>query len=568
MQLAFDPVLRAAAPRFCDELTAAIVALEPRVSVAISAVPRPPGALAVLLEPPVLPICLAATEALCGPIHAPGRWPCADCLDHWLAMNLFDAAGGVEASDDLVPLVAKAIEMLSIEAAATEPAHVRHDAISLRVGTDRPGRHAVFPRLDCPRCGDAAPRPLPLRSHCSPWTGIVNRVELTAHPTAGAYRATAGWASPLPQPGARHLLKRQDSFGRGCTPADAEAGCIGEAIERYSLIYRGDEPLVRARIDDVDAMHPDRIQLFSAAQYHDREAWNAAADEEMHVPAPFDPAIAIDWLEAKALRGTRHRLVPAACCLMWYEGRPGEPEFARADTIGCAAGTTWDDAVTGALLEWIERDAMAIWWDNRLRRPGLRPESFGSPEIDEVVAGLAAIGRRLFLLDCTTDVGIPAYVSIAPRHDGSEPLISSAADLSPRRAAVRAATEVGQVWYEAQRSRSLAPVIHRWLTAATITTDPYLAPIELIDAPPEPAAGTTRAWIRIVEQLEAVGLEAYAVDHSRADVTLRTVRAVVPGLRHIWNRRAPGRLYDVPVAMGWLERPPAEIDLNPIRCWL
>ena len=202
---------------------------------------------------------------------------------------------------------------------------------------------------------------------------------------------------------------------------------------------------MRARIDDVDAIHPDSIQLFSAAQYHDREAWNAAADEEMHVPAPFDPAIAIDWLEAKALRGTRHRLVPAACCLMWYEGRPGEPEFARADTIGCAAGTTWDDAVTGALLEWIERDAMAIWWDNRLRRPGLRPESFGSPEIDEVVAGLAAIGRRLFLLDCTTDVGIPAYVSIAPRDDGSEPLISSAADLSPRRAAVRAATEVGQV---------------------------------------------------------------------------------------------------------------------------
>ena len=52
------------------------------------------------------------------------------------------------------------------------------------------------------------------------------------------------------------------------------------------------------------------------------------------------------------------------------------------------------------------------------------------------------------------------------------------------------------------------------------------------------------------------------------DVTLRTVRAVVPGLRHIWNRRAPGRLYDVPVAMGWLERPTAEGDLNPIRCWL
>ena len=567
MQLAFDSVLRAAAPQLCDALTASIAALGPAVSVAISAVPRPPGAVALLLEPPVLPICLAATEALCGPIHAPGGWPCPACLDHWLAMNLFDA-GEIEPSPDLVPLVASAIGMLATEAAAADAGRARHDAVSVRVGSDRLSRHAVFPRLDCPRCGDAAPRPLPLRSHCSPWTGIVNRVELTSHPTAGAYRATADWASPLPQPGARPFLKPQDSFGRGRTAADAEAGCIAEALERYSLIYRGDEPLVRARIDDVDAIHPDAIQLFSGAQYRDRDAWNAAAEEEMQVPAPFEPAIAVDWLEAKALRGTRHRLVPAACCLMWYEGRAGEPEFARADTIGCAAGATWDDALAGALLEWIERDAMAIWWDNRLRRPGLRPGSFDSPEIDDVVAGLATIGRRLLLLDCTTDVGIPAYVAIAPRHDGSEPLVSSAADFSPRRAAIRAATEVGQVWFEAQRSRSLAPVIHRWLTNATTTTEPYLAPIDLIDAQPEPAPAATPAWMRIVDRLGAVGLEAYAVDHSRADVTLRTVRAIVPGLRHIWNRRAPGRLYDVPVAMRWLDRPTAEADLNPIRCWL
>jgi ribosomal protein S12 methylthiotransferase accessory factor len=37
----------------------------------------------------------------------------------------------------------------------------------------------------------------------------------------------------------------------------------------------------------------------------------------------------------------------------------------------------------------------------------------------------------------------------------------------------------------------------------------------------------------------------------------------VPGLRHFWARFAPGRLYDVPVAMGWLERPVPEAELNP-----
>jgi ribosomal protein S12 methylthiotransferase accessory factor len=43
---------------------------------------------------------------------------------------------------------------------------------------------------------------------------------------------------------------------------------------------------------------------------------------------------------------------------------------------------------------------------------------------------------------------------------------------------------------------------------------------------------------------------------------------VVPGLRHIWNRRAPGRLYDVPIKMGWLTEPLSEQALNPIRCMI
>jgi ribosomal protein S12 methylthiotransferase accessory factor len=41
-------------------------------------------------------------------------------------------------------------------------------------------------------------------------------------------------------------------------------------------------------------------------------------------------------------------------------------------------------------------------------------------------------------------------------------------------------------------------------------------------------------------------------------------KVVVPGLRHFWARYGTGRLYDVPVKMGWLERPLREDELNPI----
>lgn len=54
------------------------------------------------------------------------------------------------------------------------------------------------------------------------------------------------------------------------------------------------------------------------------------------------------------------------------------------------------------------------------------------------------------------------------------------------------------------------------------------------------------------------------LDQTRADVGMTVVKVVVPGLRHFWARFAPGRLYDVPVRMGWLKEPLEEEDLNPI----
>ena len=38
---------------------------------------------------------------------------------------------------------------------------------------------------------------------------------------------------------------------------------------------------------------------------------------------------------------------------------------------------------------------------------------------------------------------------------------------------------------------------------------------------------------------------------------------IVPGLRHFYTRFAPGRLYDVPVKLGYLDQPLSENELTP-----
>jgi oxazoline/thiazoline synthase len=521
--------------------------------------------LAATVTAPVLPICVDENEVLCGPLFIPGKSACAACLKHWLSLRFYDRPRTP------LKVAAQLDEILTVHLERWGTEFRDHGHIgaltdsAIAVAVDRQSLHPVFRRPNCAWCGGLGARSPSQRIHCSPWTGIVQHVDLTTTPVAGAFRATGIWAPPRPKLGARPELRRQRSYGRGRTRGEAEAGCIGEALERYSLIYRGDEPLVRARIADIDAIHPADIMLFSAAQYASRDDWNATTDELFHVPTPLDPEVAIDWLAARPLVGdSRPRYVPAAIALMWYEFRPGEPEFARADTIGCAAGVTFDGALYNALLEWVERDAMAIWWDNCLRRPAINVAAFGNRDLDTVVGGLRAIGRSLVLLDCTTDIGIPVYVAVAARDDGTEPLVAGAADLDGEIAAYRAASEVGQVWYEARRSRGLSAAFASWLLREQVADHSHLSPSA--NADPPTTGGTPRKWEAVVERLASVGLNAFSVDLSRDDVSIHTVRAVVPGMRHVWNRRAPGRLYEVPVKMGWRDHPLREDDLNPVRC--
>lgn len=68
--------------------------------------------------------------------------------------------------------------------------------------------------------------------------------------------------------------------------------------------------------------------------------------------------------------------------------------------------------------------------------------------------------------------------------------------------------------------------------------------------------------------VERAGMEMLVLDQTRPEVGLPVARVIVPGLRHFWARLAPGRLYDVPVQLGWLSRPLAEDELNPIAMFL
>jgi ribosomal protein S12 methylthiotransferase accessory factor len=189
------------------------------------------------------------------------------------------------------------------------------------------------------------------------------------------------------------------------------------------------------------------------------------------------------------------------------------------------------------------------------------------------------LGRDLIVLDLTHDLGIPVFAAQSARHDHAreEIILGFGADLDPRVALSRALRELTQFHpLIAERGDGGRTIYRtgnqdaiRWLAEEGRGGNPHLVPApgriralsDFVDQPPsDPCvdiAVVTRA-------LAAAGIDAYVLDQTRPDIGIAVARTIAPGLRHFWRRLAPGRLYDVPVALGWLDKPRSEAEINPI----
>jgi len=389
----------------------------------------------------------------------------------------------------------------------------------------------------------------------------------------------AAFATPTDS-AAEGLAGREIFSGRGLTARQAVVSCLGEAAERISARFRGDEALVKGRFTVLGpaALYPNDLLNFSERQYAGRTDWNVDHPGRHAVPLPFDESTEIAWVEVHCLSGTAARLVPAT--YVYFDAPDELGAFCTANSNGCASGTSFEDAVARGFLELVERDAAAIWWYGRVPRPALDLADLAEPHLAEIAAWHTDQGRRFHILDLTHDLEIPVFAAVSLDDDGGRIVFGFGADWAPSAAALAAATEMQQLYLSAllneQTGRDvpddeLPPetlAFRRWLARAKAAEEAYLMPA---DAPPsrrdrfshDLPQDADSALQRIAEICAGKNLEPLVVDLTRHDIAVPTARVIVPGLRHFWARFGPGRLYDVPVALGWQTEPCAEEDLNP-----
>jgi bacteriocin biosynthesis cyclodehydratase domain-containing protein len=468
--------------------------------------------------------------------------------------------------------------------------------------------HILIKRPQCPTCGDSGIlqrlgfEPLKLesrRKQCthdngyrtttpeqtlqkyqhliSPVTGVVTelvRVSDPTNPLVHTYRAVHSFGNATTLRGLRNTLNYKSS-GKGKTDSQSRASGFGEAVERYSGIFQGDEPRKRATLAELEdlAIHPQECLYFSDAQYANREALNAQGSAAGYrwIPHRFDASKAIDWTPVWSLTEQKHKYVPTGFCYYNYP-MPEAERFCKADSNGNAAGNTLEEAILQGFMELVERDCVALWWYNRLSRPGVDLTSFDDPYFVQLQQFYREQNRELWVLDLTADLGIPAFAGLSNRTVGSERIaIGFGAHLDPKIAILRALTEVSQLGLELDKipDERIKGESKDWWLEVTRTSHPCLVP----DAsqPLKTASDYPNRWsddiytdvMTCVEIAQAVGLETLVLDQTRPDIGLNVVKVIVPGMRTFWSRLGPGRLYDVPVKLGWRTVPLPEAEMNP-----
>ncbi len=574
-----------------------------------------------------MPVTLQGAKLWLGPIFIPLQNACWECLSYRLRHNRQVDSYLIRNSDhsDFVPRVQAALPTTAQIAAnmvATEiakwlanrgNAQLLGNMLTFDTLKSSTEWHPVTRRPQCHVCGEpeiVKPQPpITLQSQpkalrndgghrqctpeetfdryshlISPLTGVINWLEsIRDEPNGLVYSYVAGHNFALIKNDVNWLRRtiRFNTGGKGMTELQAKVSAMGEAIERYSAVYRGNEPTTHGSYAELapKALHVEALTNFSDAQYANRDALNGALREGSYqvIANRFDETLPIDWTSVWSMTHMRERLVPTAYC---YFGHADTDEYfyCMGNSNGCAAGNSAEEAILQATYELIERDATAIWWYNRLRRPAVDLDSFNLPYLRQLTAHYTALGREYWVLDITNDLGIPTFVAVSRRTDRpvEDIILGLGCHADAQTALLRAVSEMNQFLPVVSHSKPDGTTAYAysegdaidWWQQATIADNSYLLPSTAAPRRKTDFADISTDDLKqdvelCVERFAAAGLEMLLLDMTRPDIGMSVFRVIVPELRHFWRRLGKGRLYDVPVQMGWLDAPVAENDLNP-----
>ena len=243
---------------------------------------------------------------------------------------------------------------------------------------------------------------------------------------------------------------RASSGGKGVTELEAKVGALCEAVERYCGTLDGDELRIWDSYRGLgdQAVHPNACQLFDERQFAERDA------VERRLPAlpPHPRAVRRargDRLDAGVVAAYRQAAAaadgdavlqarhPEPCPRRCEPTRTATRPAAALRTRSCKGSSSWSNATR--------------WRCGGTTAPGsaeVSLDSFGDPWASRLPDAVRpGSGGEVWVLDVTSDLGIPVMAAVSRRTDkpSEDIMLGFGAHVDPHIAMRRALTELGQL---------------------------------------------------------------------------------------------------------------------------
>lgn len=316
---------------------------------------------------------------------------------------------------------------------------------------------------------------------------------------------------------------RTSHTGKGISEIQAQVSLTMESIERYCSEYMSEykPKIVFGSYSGLKKKHniidPEELILSHRTTY--------ARDKDL------------EWVWGCELFSNEEILVPA-CSVYHPFSRNGAFLF-NTHTNGIAAGNTMEEAVIHGLAEVIERDSWSLAQYKAQYSDALYLEDVpGNSFIIDIAEKFARADIEIVAKDITSDIGIPVVAAFSRDlvHETMIPIDGFGGHLDPRVAMARALLEVATtraLFFQKYGIEGLKEMPTSYLRQGGEYEDPrfYAYNQKALSELEVGYSDDIYTDIRIyMDKLAARGLrKLIAVDLTRPDVNVPTVRVIVPG---------------------------------------